>query len=240
MALLNKTIEKQILKHAEDDYPKEACGLIVKVGRTKKYVRCKNQSVEHAQDEFVISAEEYSEIEDMGEVLAVVHSHPDATSTPSIRDRAVCSAMQIPWVIVSWPDGDINTIVPEEAPLEGRHFCHGTDWDCYGLIRDYYDRVLNIKLSRYDHDRFWWETGENMYMDNFENEGFYKVTDGTLKEHDLIIMQIRSSVPNHGSIYLGNNLILHHMFGKLSRKDVYGGYWEEKTVAVLRHKLLGD
>lgn len=241
MAILNKTLEKEILKHAEDEYPKESCGIIIKVGRSKKYVRCTNvASKEHSEDEFVISAEEYSSVEDQGEVLAIVHSHPDATTMPSIRDRAVCSAMEIPWIITSWPDADIRMIVPEKAPLLGRHFCHGTDWDCYGLIRDYYHDVLGIELNRYDHDYYWWELGENFYVDNFEREGFYRVTDGTIKEHDLIIMQIRSKVPNHGGVYVGDNLMLHHMFGKLSNKVVYGGYWAEKTIMVLRHKNLGE
>lgn len=243
MGLLNKTLEKEILKHAEHEYPKESCGLIVKVGKSKKYIRCTNVAdSQHSTDEFVISPQEYSDAEELGEVIAVVHSHPDATTQPSIRDRAVCSAMEIPWVITSWPDGDIRTIVPEKAPLEGRYFCHGTDWDCYGLVRDYYREIYDIQLNRYDHDRFWWEDDNDtsFYEEKYADEGFYKVTDGTLKEGDLIIMQIRAKKPNHAAIYLGNNIMLHHMFGKLSKKDVFGGYWEENTRFILRHKSLED
>ncbi len=239
MNILNKTLQKDILAHAEREYPKEACGAIVKVGQSKKYIACINVADEkHQEDEFVISAEQYADLEDIGEILAIVHSHPDSTTSPSLRDRAVCSAMEIPWIIVSWPDGDIRTIVPEKMPLEGRPFCHGTDWDCYGLIRDYYDQKLGITLSRYDHNSFWWEEGKDFYTDSFENEGFIKVTDGSLQKHDLIIMQIRAKVPNHGAIYTGNNMILHHMFGKPSKRDVYGGYWAEKTSFILRHKSL--
>lgn len=243
MGILNKTLEKQIFKHAEDEFPKECCGLVVKVGKTKKYIPCKNSAHEdHRQDEFVISAEEYADAEDSGEILAVVHSHPSATTQPSVRDKAVCSAMEIPWVIVSWPDADIRTIVPEKAPLEGRPFCHGTDFDCYGLVRDYYREIYNIHLNRYEHDRYWWEIpgDTSFYEDKYEEEGFYKVSDGSLKEGDLIIMQIRASKPNHAAIYLGNNIIFHHLFGKPSRKDVYGGYWEECTRFILRNKELEE
>lgn len=243
MSILNKTLTKSILEHAEKEYPKESCGLIVKVGKTKKYIPCANSAdEEHRQDEFVISGEEYADAEDLGEILAVVHSHSDATTQPSVRDKAMCSAMEIPWVICSWPDADIRMIVPEKAPLVGRPFCHGTDWDCYGLVRDYYKEVLNMELSRYDHDRFWWEdpNDTSFYEEKYEDEGFYKVEDGSLKEHDLIIMQIRATKPNHAAVYIGNNRILHHMFGKLSKEDVYGGYWAEHTSFVLRHKDLKE
>lgn len=239
MSLLNKTLTKEILEHAKEEYPKESCGLIVKEGRRKKYIRCSNKA-EDKEEEFIISAEEYADAEDNGEILSVVHSHPDHTTQPSLRDRALCSAMEIPWVIVSYPEEDIRVIAPEKAPLEGRQFCHGTDWDCYGLIRDYYDQILNIKLNRYDHDSWWWEEGKDLYLDNFEKEGFYKVEDGSLLPHDVILMQIRSQTTNHGAIYLGDNTILHHCFGKLSKKDVYGGYWMEKTRMVVRNKELEE
>lgn len=239
MNILNKTLQKDILAHAEKEYPKEACGAIVKIGKAKKYIACINVADEkHQEDEFVISAEQYAEIEDMGEVLAIVHSHPDSTTAPSLRDRAVCSAMGIPWIICSWPDGDVRILLPEQMPLLGRPFCHGTDWDCWGQIRDYYSQKLNIILNRYEHNSYWWEEGKDFYTDNYEKEGFVKVTDGTLKKHDLIIMQIRAKVPNHGAIYVGNNMIQHHLYGKPARQDVYGGYWAEKTSFILRHKSL--
>jgi proteasome lid subunit RPN8/RPN11 len=236
MSVLNKTLTKNILTHAEQEYPKECCGYIVKINGIKRYLPRDNIS-EDKTEEFKISGEQYSEAEDLGEVIAVVHSHPDHTTQPSIRDKAVCSAMGIPWVIVSWPEGDIRTIVPEDAPLIGRHFVHGTE-DCYSLVRDYYKRELGIELGRYYHDYHWWENEENLYLDNFEKEGFFKVEDGSLHKHDLIFMVIRSKVVNHCAIYLGDGLILQHLYGKLSGKDVYGGYWAERTMFVARHKDL--
>lgn len=237
MSVLNKTLIKNILSHAEQEYPKESCGYIVKINGIKKYLPRTNIATDKTE-EFKISGEEYFEAEDMGEVVAVVHSHPDHTTQPSIRDKALCSATELPWVICSWPEGDIRTIVPEEAPLIGRPFVHGTDYDCYGLVRDYYKRELGIELARYYHDYHWWEKEENLYVDNFEKEGFFKVEDGTLQEHDLIFMMIRSKVTNHCAVYLGDGIILHHLYGQLSKKDVYGGYWAERTMFVARHKDL--
>jgi cell wall-associated NlpC family hydrolase len=51
-------------------------------------------------------------------------------------------------------------------------------------------------------------------------------------------MQVASPVPNHAAVYLGDGLILHHLQGRLSSRDVYGGYWQKVTTHALRHPLL--
>jgi cell wall-associated NlpC family hydrolase len=48
-------------------------------------------------------------------------------------------------------------------------------------------------------------------------------------------MQVASPVPNHASVYLGDGLILHHLQGRLSSRDVYGGYWQKVSTHALRH-----
>ena len=37
-----------------------------------------------------------------------------------------------------------------------------------------------------------------------------------------------------------DNIILHHCHGRLSSRDVYGGYWRKVTTHVLRHRDLSD
>ena len=55
---------------------------------------------------------------------------------------------------------------------------------------------------------------------------------------DIILMNIESPVPNHAAIYLGENVILHHVTNRLSSRDVYkwGGYYHKMTAKVLRHE----
>ena len=48
-------------------------------------------------------------------------------------------------------------------------------------------------------------------------------------------MQVASPVPNHAAVYLGDGLILHHLQGRLSSRDVYGGYWQKITTHILRY-----
>ncbi|MEZ6841284.1 NlpC/P60 family protein [Acinetobacter baumannii] len=37
------------------------------------------------------------------------------------------------------------------------------------------------------------------------------------------------------ALYIGNNQFLHHVQGRLSTIDTYGGYWEKHTIRRLRH-----
>jgi cell wall-associated NlpC family hydrolase len=54
----------------------------------------------------------------------------------------------------------------------------------------------------------------------------------------VVLMQVKSKVANHGAVYLGDDKLLHHLHGRLSCHDVYGGYWARHTLAVVRHRSL--
>ncbi|MGY4848624.1 NlpC/P60 family protein, partial [Pasteurella multocida] len=122
------------------------------------------------------------------------------------------------------------TAIPD---LYGRKFIHGMT-DCYGFVRDWYQQELGIELPNYNRVDGWWNEGENLYVDNFENAGFYQVDD--LQVGDMIVMQINATVPNHAGVYLGDGLIGHHLYGRFSSKDVYGQFYRDRTTHIMRHK----
>lgn len=231
----------EIHAHALDDYPSEACGLLVASDHGDVYVRCRNRS-RTPSEHFDMDPEDYAAAEDTGEVLAVIHSHPDATAEPSEADRVLCEASGLPWLIVSvMRDGDeppsvrgSATLEPcgYEAPLEGRTFFHGV-LDCWALVRDWYARELGVTLPNPERVDEWWNDGKSdMYSDAaMKGAGFVAVSEKELQRGDLILMQIRSRnvVPNHVGIYVGDGLMLHHLYNRLSKRDVYGGYWRENT-----------
>ncbi|HYG07646.1 MAG TPA: C40 family peptidase [Stenotrophomonas sp.] len=229
--------------HAVAEYPRECCGLIVAVGEGETYVPCRNVAATPSEH-FRLPGEDYAIAEDSGQVLALVHSHPNAPATPSDADRVQCEASGLTWHIVSVgqvdgkPEcGDVRTIEPcgFEAPLVGRQFAHGV-LDCYTLVRDFYARELGIQLSQYEREDDWWLKGQQLYsMDRLRAEGFAPVADD-LRRGDLILMQIRSTVPNHAGVYLGDGLMLHHLHGRLSERVPYGGYWAERTCYIVRHQ----
>jgi cell wall-associated NlpC family hydrolase len=110
--------------------------------------------------------------------------------------------------------------------------------DCWALCRDWYARERSVQLPDPDRRDGWWDDGHSdLYSDAaMAAAGFKKIAMDDLAAGDLILMQIRSDnlVPNHAAIYLGDGLILHHLDGRLSSRDVYGGYWAEVTRSVWR------
>jgi cell wall-associated NlpC family hydrolase len=110
--------------------------------------------------------------------------------------------------------------------------------DCWGLCRDWYARERGVDLPDPARRDGWWDDGStDLYGDDpMKAAGFEKIDLASIAAGDLILMQIRSRnlVPNHAAIYLGDGLILHHLHGRLSSRDVYGGYWQETTRSVWR------
>jgi proteasome lid subunit RPN8/RPN11 len=225
-----------IRAHAQRDYPREACGLVIVEKGREVYVPCRNLA--GAVDNFMIDPEDYARAEDRGEVLIVVHSHPNMPPEPSQADRVSCEQTRLPWLIVSWPTGEIVEFAPSGyvAPLIGRVFSHGV-LDCYTLIRDYYAQELHIVLPDFERGEQWWLAGKNLYLDGFESAGFVRQAQESAPEHhDVLLMQAGSPVPNHGAVFLESGHIIHHNFGRLSSRDVFGGWYRKIHTHTLRHK----
>lgn len=53
-------------------------------------------------------------------------------------------------------------------------------------------------------------------------------------------MAIGASSANHLAVYVGDNLLAHHLFGQLSRAEPMREFWRRSTVYVLRHPAVPD
>lgn len=249
---LSRSLQRAIAAHAAREHPRECCGLIVRGVRQRRYVACRN-AAGSPSEHFVIDHQDWCAAEDQGEVLAIVHSHPDVPAAPSMADRVSCELHGLPWVILSWPEGDVAHLAPEgyRAPLLGREFAHGV-LDCWSLCRDWYRREAGLELPDYPRRDGWWETGESLYEQHYAAAGFRPVPLAGIRRGDMLVMQVgRALHPNHAGIYLGNDwrldsepvqalggdgpFLLHHLYGRLSTRDVFGGPWIERTRLVLRH-----
>ncbi|RYD28927.1 MAG: peptidase P60 [Lysobacteraceae bacterium] len=233
--VVNPENRKKFLEHALDQMPREACALLIETKHRQELVICENQS--EVPNQFVIGPTDYLKALQRGLPVGVVHSHCYEAPTPSEADLVQCERSHLPWYILSVPTGQWHSFGPTnyKAPLVGRSFSHGV-LDCYSLIRDYYLETLGIELKDFDRDYEWWDKGQNLYLENFQSAGFREVPPEDMLPHDVLLMQIHSDVVNHGAIYLGDDLMLHHLNRRLSTRDVYGGYYQRHTVKVLRHE----
>jgi len=196
------------------------------------YWPCRNTAL--GADQFSIDPGDYACAEDTGEIVAVVHSHPDATPDPSEADLVGCEASGLEWHIVGLPALVWRSIRPSgyRAPLVGRQFVHGV-LDCYAIIRDWYRQERGVELLDFERHDDWWLRGQDLYRQNFRAAGFEPCEE--LHPGAVLLMQIQSPVPNHAAIYLGDDFILHHLHGRLSSRDVFGGMWRKHTVTTLRY-----
>lgn len=234
--MMTDDVKHAALEHALREYPRESCGVVlIRKGRTT-YAACRNLAV--GTDQFALDPNDYAKADAAGEIIAIVHSHPNLPATPSQADRVACEASGLPWHIVSVPEGHWDTIVPTgyHAALVGREWSHGV-LDCYALVRDWYAQEREIFLPDFERHDLWWHAGGNLYLDNYAAAGFTAQPESAvLQVGDVLLMQIASPVPNHAAIYLGENMILHHLQGRLSSRDVYGGYYQKHTTHILRYQ----
>lgn len=238
--MISEKDKSLFLEYATQQIPREACGVLVeREGKEIQLVVCRNDS--EAPDHFILNADDYLAAERFGKIVGVVHSHVMKPANPSDADQVGCDASKLPWFIVSVPAGTWREVRPQEhkKPLIGRPFAYGIQ-DCYVLLQDYYREVLGIELKDFDHGSWgWWDRGQDKFSpENCNEAGFYEIELSEIKEHDMLAMQIHGKAINHVAIYLGNDLILHHLARRLSSRDVFSGYYRRHTVRAYRHKDL--
>lgn len=224
-------------------YPHEACGYVIRKGKKSLAVPCVNAS-ETPRNHFLIDAQERHRVESMGEIVGVWHTHVDEPPTPSAADRVGCENSDLPWFIlgVNGPAGspsfsELVTLEPEgfELPYLERPYAFGV-LDCWSLVRDFYRREYAIALGDYPRIEDFWLKGMDFFGQGWKEQGFRQLIDQEPAAGDLFLIQTDASgLANHIAIYLGDEVILHHCHGRLSRRDIYGGYWQKHTVIHLRH-----
>ena len=134
------------------------------------------------------------------------------------------------------------------AHLLGRKFDHGVT-DCYSLVRDFYKDNFEVDLTDYARPDDWWISGQDLYVDNFEKEGFYTINCNPrdYRVGDCFLISIpdprapKGVTPsNHVAIYVGDNMVIHHLLGRESRRVPYKGMLRNFTTHVVRHKHVGE
>ena len=234
-----KKILDPFKEYAVSQQPKEACALVIQVGRKQEMVLCENTHTSPTEH-FQISPEAWAEAEDKGDIVAVLHSHPGegARAIASPHDIAVCNKTGITWGIYAPDSDEYAEIEPEQRSLLGRPFVLGSD-DCWGLIMDWH-KTQGVELSDWRVSYPWWEDQypDNLYYDNWQKEGFVESEE---KPGCMVIMQVSANKWNHAGIITEDGQLLHHLYGQPSAVVPYKrGYFRDRTMICLRHKDLPE
>jgi len=229
-----------ILRHAEKEYPKESCGVII----DGVYVRCKNMS-ETPEINFEIDKLFYAKNEK--KIQGIVHSHPEGPDAPTKEDMASQIRTNKPWCIVTafkhfdeikkvwfakadtwfwWGD------MLETLPVIGRRFRCGVT-DCYETVRSWYKLERGIQLPPLPRDIEWWTTGQDLLLEHFKNMGFKALPEFDMEKLEvgdgLLGKVLSTDRVNHCGVYVGNSQILHHLWDRLSRQELIGPWTRHIT-----------
>ena len=221
--------------HAGRCAPAEACGVIAAGG----FVPIANRATDY--DRFVMDWREYAAVAGAHKIEAIAHSHVEQPPLPSETDHAFCEKLGLPWLILAWPSRRFTVIEPQgaTAPLIGRPWVWGTQ-DCFGLVRDAFRAYTGILIPDFCRDWAFWQNGEDLIGAHCAEAGFLALPPATPPRHcDVLAMQVNASpVANHLALFLAPDLILHHLIGRLSRRQPYDGFFQRKTVRHFRHERL--
>lgn len=241
---LPQTSVRKLTSAALKAYPSECCGFLV----DEAYISVKNKHPDPTQA-FAMAKTAWLTASKKGTVRAILHSHTNGNNSPSAADMEHQAATGVPWYLVitngsevSTPWGWGDTLDP--PPLIGRPFRHGpsgTDGkgDCYALIRDWYRENRGTLLRDFPRNDEWWMDGLDLYRDGFSEAGFRQISIDHVRPGDVFLATLPVTgaprhVPTHGGIVLDNNLILHHLPGRLSRRDPIS-IWRRLITHILRY-----
>ncbi|MDM3290149.1 C40 family peptidase [Citrobacter sp. Ce105] len=219
---------QELLEYAASSQD-EVCGLILDGDRL---FRCRNEHPEPGKH-FRISDDDWLKAEEVGDVVAVFHSHPQNVPFLSGADRQMQGITGLPWWLAS--AGRIMKFRPVPFLL-GRRFEHGV-MDCYTLFRDAY-HLCGINLPNFERANGWWLRGENLYLKNMPLHGFHQVSPGEAQPGDVIIRQpFPGADPCHAMILLEDNMVLHHDHaGHLSRREAMRPAYVKQMHSIWRHE----
>lgn len=221
--------------HALLAQPAESCGLLVRAaGCRPLYRACRNIA---GADSFQLDPDDLAAVEDAGfEVLAIVHSHPGQDDpAPSAADLECCDTGDLPWHIVGVPSLRWVTVTPaHQLPeLVGRSFEYGAS-DCYSIVRDWYRLERSVWLADVPRTSDTEEDGSSIYLPRLQAHGWRAVASEP-RPGDVLLMRMGAREANHAAVYLGDNLILHHLEGRLSSREPWGTDYRARTTHILRH-----
>lgn len=181
---------------------------------------------------FLIARQDIAKAMNAGELVGVLHSHTRADPSsgaglcPSEADTVSQIDSGLPFYVTalsgrrnymdffSWGD-ELPT-----PPIGERIFRHAMT-DCYALVRHAYFNATGIVLKDFPRPLSWWDSpnGPNPIEDGLSNSGWVEIPSESLQPGDGLLFALRGGIIQHCGLYVGGDLFLHHLHGRLSSVD---------------------
>lgn len=227
MIEISDEIQDLIFWFADGYAPQEMCGAIADIHDKGRRFFAIDNIAENPEETFEMNPKGWQALAADGEIVAVVHSHPNGEPFLSGADRQMQIQTGLPWILAVGGRLKQFRCCPH---LRGRVFEYGKA-DCGALIRDAF-MLMGVDLpdhKRGDID----DDAEHEYLrKHFERVGFVRVSDG-LRGGDVILTSYGGHA-NHAALYLGDGQILHHAYNQLSRREPFNQWWSERVHSVWR------
>lgn len=230
MIEISDEIQDLIFWFVDGYAPQEICGAIADIHDKGRRFFAIDNIAENPEETFEMNPKGWQALAADGEIVAVVHSHPNGEPFLSGADRQMQIQTGLPWILAVGGRLKQFRCCPH---LRGRVFEYGKA-DCGALIRDAF-MLMGFDLpdhTRGDID----DDAEHEYLrKHFERVGFVRVSDG-LRGGDVVLTSYGGHA-NHAALYLGNGQILHHAYNQLSRREPFNQWWSERVHSVWRYPL---
>jgi len=105
------------LLHAKEQDPKESCGLLLNIRGKEKYFPCQNLAITSHQC-FIMNPEDFVKGDELGEIIGIVHSHPQNILEFSETDKYSCKAIDLTFYLVSPKSDKMVVINPDEIDVK--------------------------------------------------------------------------------------------------------------------------
>jgi proteasome lid subunit RPN8/RPN11 len=219
----------QWLKTCKDS--KEPCAA-VQVRKGKSYlVPLENVSTD--PENYFLTGQDYSRLSLTGEILYIVHAHPD-NCIPSKYDIAACNAINIPYIVFDRKTLEHTLIVPSTyKTLSGIEYKFGVN-DCFEACRNWY-LAHGIPISpRKNWIDDWWLQGHDYIKHVTKDWPFVETT--SLEYGNLITFAVEHEKENHMGVYLENDCFFHHAEHRLSCKENLYPFWGRHIKKVYKYE----
>lgn len=106
-------ILKEIKNISQSKSENEVCGFLFKKNKKILIKDCENIAIDKTCN-FEISANDYLEVWENGEIIAIYHSHPNSSENLSDIDISIAEEMMIPIIVYSNKNNKFNIFIPED------------------------------------------------------------------------------------------------------------------------------